>query len=105
MRTSEAADVLYCITRSQHDGFDAGVDKLQKFVRLHIILYMFAKLSARRLFYLRISKKLPPFTDMYALRNPRKLEKLKGLAQKHGYNEDEFCRLATRQLKYWPLLP
>lgn len=105
MRVSEAADVLYCITRAQHDGYPAGEELMGQFLQFHVVLYMFAKLSARRLFYLHLSKKLPPYTDMYSLRNPRKIEKLISLAQKHGYDEAELCRLATRQLKYWPLLP
>ena len=105
MRTSEAANVLYCITRSQHDFFPTDIELLEKFWRIHIILYMLCKMSARRLFFLRLSKKLYPYKDMYALRNPRKIEKLRTLAQKHSYDEEELVRLATRQLRYWPLLP
>lgn len=105
MRLSEESDVLYSHSRARHDGYDLRIKNIRSFYRCHIAVYMFAKFSSRRLFYISVGKKLSPPKDMKALRNPKKVENLIGLAKKHGYNETVFCYVAQKKLKNWPFLP
>lgn len=103
-RWSELSDVCYTVTRARWSGhplpFPAGTGRY-----IWGLLYMFPKYTLRWIFFRLAARRTRPGADLRAVRNPRKVEKLRGLAEQHGLDPERFVASCERLLRWWPLLP
>jgi hypothetical protein len=101
---SELSDVVYTYTRahwSGHTDIEFPLNKINFYVGL---LYMFPKYSLRYGFYRVLGRKFDKNIKMTEVRNPKKIEKLKIIAQKHNIDEEKFIQEAKKLMKRWVFL-
>lgn len=103
-RWSEVSDVVYTYTRavwSGHQSLKYPLGKTSFYVGL---LYMFPKYTLRWKFYRVLGKKFGENIKITQVRNPKKIEKLKVIAQKHNIDGDQFIAEANKLMKKWIFL-
>lgn len=98
---SELSDVAYTFTRAKwsgHNDFKLPISKSKYFIGL---LYMFPKYTLRWKFFQTIGKRLDKNVKVREVRNPKKNEKLKIMAQKYNFNEEAFLNEVKNLKKKW----
>lgn len=101
---SEVSDVVYTYTRahwSGHTDLKFPLSKINFYIGL---LYMFPKYSLRYGFYRTLGHKIDKNVKLKEVRNPRKIEKLKFIANKYNLDGDKFTEEAKKLMKYWIFL-
>src|SRR3989344_7627894 len=101
---SELSDVVYTYTRahwSGHKTIKYPFGKISFFIGL---LYMFPKYTLRWKFYRVLGKKIDKNIKITEVRNPKKIEKLKVIAQKYNLNPQQFTDEAKKLIKRWIFL-
>ncbi len=103
-RWSEVSDVVYTYTRARWSGHTAVMFPLAWHLYTAGLVYMFPKYTLRWLFFRRVARRMGsnPITEV---RNPRKLHKLRDIAERNSLDPDQFVAHATKLLARWPLLP
>lgn len=103
-RWSEYSDVAYTYSRARWSGH-----RIPRPLRLaayaYGLAYMFPKYTLRWLFFRTAGKRTDASVRLRAVRNPRKVKKLRGIAAENGLDEARFEQEAKKLLRYWPLLP
>lgn len=98
---SELSDVVYTYTRarwSEHTNIKYPLGKISFYIGL---LYMFPKYSLRWKFYRTLGKKVDQNTELREVRNPKKFEKLKHIAEKYNLNPEQFTKEAKKLMRRW----
>ncbi|KLU81062.1 hypothetical protein MAPG_00157 [Magnaporthiopsis poae ATCC 64411] len=113
---SEASDVVFTISRAEHEGFGNDsistsnfLGRLPTFWAAAVILYMLYKFTMRWSFY-RVTayacglrgEQLDAVRDVI---NPAKLDKMDNVARRHGLEPSKFRRVGAVVRRVWPLLP
>ncbi len=101
---SELSDVVYTYTRahwSGHTTIECPLSKVSFFIGL---LYMFPKYTLRWKFFRVLGKKIDKNVRITEVRNPKKIEKLKIIAQKYNLDPEQFIIEATKLMKKWVFL-
>lgn len=96
---SELSDVAYTYTRSKwsgHTTVDFPLSKIQLFVG---VLYMFPKYTLRWRFFRELGHEFDKNLHISEVRNPKKLEKLRVIAEKYNLDPDGFTQKATLLMK------
>ena len=96
---SELSDVTYTYTRAKwsgHTTVNFPLSKIQLFVG---VLYMFPKYTLRWLFFRDLGHQFDKNLQISEVRNPKKIEKLKKIAEKYNLDPDEFTKKATLMMK------
>jgi hypothetical protein len=102
---SELSDVVYTTTRAWWSGHRDIPFPLGSVRFLLGAAYMFPKYSLRWSFFRRVVADMGEAVDIREVRNPRKAEKLRGLAERYRLDPDAFVAACRRRLRWWPLLP
>ncbi len=96
---SELSDVAYTYTRAKwsgHTTIDFPLSKIQLFVG---IIYMFPKYTLRWRFFRELGHQFDKNLNISEVRNPKKLKKLKNIAEKYNLDPNEFTQKATLLMK------
>lgn len=104
---SEISDIVYTHTRAQWTGYKHFIFPLPWYQYAIGWLYMFPKYTLRWSFFWVAARLTDKNIRMRELRNPKKVEKLYGLAEKYRMDDktkEIFVGKCKRLLKYWPLL-
>jgi hypothetical protein len=101
---SELSDVAYTYTRAKWSGHKNINFPLSK-TKLYIgILYMFPKYTLRWRFFRRLGHSFDKNLHINEVRNPRKVAKLKAIAEKYNLDPEQFQIRAEQELKHTILL-
>lgn len=101
---SEASDLVYTYTRGRWSGHKDLQFPVAWYWYLIGMTYMYPKYTLRWLFFWLVARKVNKKVKMREVRNPRKVEKLKVLAEKYGMDEELFVAECKKLLRWWPLL-
>ena len=96
---SELSDIAYTYTRAKWSGHTTvgfPLSKIQLFVG---VLYMFPKYTLRWRFFRELGHEFNKNMNISEVRNPKKIEKLKNIAEKYNLDPDEFTQKATVLMK------
>lgn len=96
---SELSDVAYTYTRAKwsgHTTVDFPLSKTKLFVG---ILYMFPKYTLRWRFFRELGHEFDKNLNISEVRNPKKIEKLKNIAEKYNLDPNDFTQKATLLMK------
>lgn len=104
-RWSELSDVAYTYTRAHWDGFRAIKRPIKFSLFFFGLLYMFPKYTLRWWFYRVAGRRTDPHARIHEVRNPRKEEKLRHIAEKNQIDPERFIHECKNLLRWWPLLP
>lgn len=102
---SELSDVAYTYTRAKwsgHTTIDFPLSKTKYFIG---ILYMIPKYSLRFKFFRDLGHRFDESLNISEVRNPKKIEKLKAIAEKYNLDPDAFTDQATRLMRRRIFLP
>ena len=97
---SELSDIAYTYSRAKwsgHNTIELPISKTKLFIGY---IYMIPKYTLRWKFYRNLGHKFDKNLHISEVRNPKKTEKLKVIAEKYDLNPDEFTRKAKRLMKY-----
>jgi hypothetical protein len=97
---SEKSDVVYTVTRARWSGHDVDYPIGRKDQVLGRI-YMYPKYTMRFVFFRRAGKKLNSTVQIHQVRNPKKIHKLRHIAEKYNLPPDEFVVICQKQYRYW----
>jgi hypothetical protein len=107
-RLSEASDVLFSLTRAQHDGFALRqIPSLSGYQIGPICVYMLAKFTSRWFFF-KVADcvcKKKQWSSIREVVNPSKDEKVASVAFRHRIDPKEFQRISRGLRRIWPLFP
>jgi len=93
---SELSDVAYTYTRANWSGHTT-IDFPLSHWKLYLgIMYMTPKYSLRWRFLRKLGYQFDKNLHISEVRNPKKIEKLKVIAEKYNLNPEEFTNRATR---------
>jgi len=101
---SELSDVAYTYTRAHWSGHTSIKYPLSKINFYVGLLYMFPKYTLRWKFYRVLGKKIDKNIKITEVRNPKKIEKLKVIAQKYNIDGEKFTQEAKKLMKRWIFL-
>jgi hypothetical protein len=104
-RWSEASDVVYTYTRGRWSGHKSIEFPLSRGAYYVGLVYMVPKYTLRWLFFRKVARSMGAPDMVTEVRNPRKVHKLKDIAERNGLEAQEFTRRAQALMKWWPLLP
>lgn len=96
---SELSDVAYTYTRAKWSGHTTvgfPLSKIQLFVG---ILYMFPKYTLRWRFFRELGHRFDKNLKISEVRNPKKIEKLKNIAEKYNLDPEIFTEKAQSLMK------
>lgn len=96
---SELSDVAYTYTRAKwsgHTNMNFPLSRVQFFVG---ILYMFPKYTLRWRFFRKLGYQFDKNLHINEVRNPKKIEKLKTIAEKYNLDPEAFQTQAEKMLK------
>lgn len=100
---SELSDVAYTYTRGRWSGHN-----LKRPINLWLfsfgLIYMFPKYTLRWTFYYSVGKRFDKKLKITEVRNPKKPQKLKVIAQKYNIDPNEFRKEVERKMKHWIFL-
>jgi hypothetical protein len=97
---SELSDVAYTYTRAKWPGHST-VDFPISGVLLPIgILYMLPKYTLRWRFFRHLGHKFDKNLNISEVRNPKKIEKLKVIAEKYNLNHEMFQQKAQEMMRF-----
>ncbi|PYH71199.1 uncharacterized protein BO88DRAFT_413365 [Aspergillus vadensis CBS 113365] len=107
-RLSETSDVLFTLSRAEHDGFPIAFRPAwSRTYNTVAFTYMLGKFTSRWCFY-RVAAYYAGKHDWSNVRevvNPRKGTKLDEVADRHGIDKIKFGRVGRRLLWALPVLP
>ncbi|XKT74345.1 MAG: hypothetical protein ACJKTH_03245 [Patescibacteria group bacterium UBA2163] len=98
---SELSDVVYTYTRakwSNHTNIIFPFSKLSFYIGA---LYMFPKYTLRWKFFQKLGYQFDKNLNIREVRNPKKIEKLKTIAEAYDLDTEEFVSAAKRLMRYW----
>jgi len=96
---SELSDVVYTYTRAKwsgHTTIDFPLSKIKYFIG---ILYMIPKYSLRWKFFRKLGHHFDKNLNISEVRNPKKIEKLKTIAEKYNLDPEKFTQQAKVLMK------
>ena len=96
---SELSDVAYTYTRAHWTGHTKINLPISHFKYFLGLIYMFPKFSLRWNFYDELGREFGKNIKIREVRNPKKIEKLKIMANIYGLDEDKFVDLAIKKMK------
>ena len=102
---SELSDVAYTYTRSKWSGHNTIEFPLSKTKLVIGLLYMFPKYTLRFKFFCDLGHQFDKNLHISEVRNPKKVEKLKVIAEKYNLDPDDFTDRATRLMHHRIFLP
>lgn len=91
---SELSDVTYTYTRAKWSGYTTINFPLPKILLPIGILYMIPKYTLRFKFFRDLGHQFDKNLHISEVRNPKKIEKLKTIAEKYNLDHDEFTQKA-----------
>lgn len=98
---SELSDIAYTYTRANwagHKDIKLPISKANFYFGL---LYMFPKYTLRWKFYVALGKKMDKNLKLREVRNPKKIEKLKRIAEKYNLDEKKLTSEAMYLMSRW----
>jgi len=102
---SELSDVAYTYTRARWSGHTTIPFPLAR-VWLYVgIIYMLPKYTLRWKFFRKVGYTFDANLQINEVRNPKKIKKLKTIAEKYQLDPDEFTNRATRLMRGRIFLP
>lgn len=96
---SELSDVAYTYTRSKWSGHETINFPLSKTKLLIGLLYMFPKYTLRFKFFRDLGHQFNKNLHISEVRNPKKIEKLKVIAEKYHLDPEQFTEKALTLMK------
>ncbi|HEX4799130.1 MAG TPA: hypothetical protein VFV22_01190 [Candidatus Paceibacterota bacterium] len=96
---SEISDVVYTYTRAKWSGHNMIDFPLSKILLPIGILYMIPKYTLRWKFFRDIGHQFDKNLNISEVRNPKKIEKLKVIAEKYNLDPKEFTNKALTLMK------
>lgn len=96
---SELSDVAYTYTRSKWSGHETINFPLPKIKLLIGLLYMFPKYTLRFRFFRDLGHQFDRNLHISEVRNPKKIEKLKVIAEKYNLDQEQFTKVALTLMK------
>lgn len=103
-RWSELSDVVYTHSRAQIYGGFTDVESPLSWLSYQIgKLYMYPKYTLRWKFYRKVGREFGK--SITEVRNYKKEEKLRKIAQRYNIPEDQFIQSCKRHARYWIFLP
>ncbi|KAK7911962.1 hypothetical protein PG985_014443 [Apiospora marii] len=119
-KLSETSDVMFAISRAQHDGYPVRQAPLPALTSTFegkwcwgVCAYMLAKYTSRWLFYRTAAslsgmptlKGMPQYRSVREVVNPAKDSKIEEVASRNKVDKAKFCRVARHLRRVWPLFP
>lgn len=101
---SELSDVAYTYTRAQWSGHDTIEFPLSRIKLVIGLLYMFPKYTFRWKFFRDLGHTFDKNLLISEVRNPKKIEKLKVIAEKYDLDPEAFQQRAQELMRYRILL-
>jgi hypothetical protein len=96
---SELSDIAYTYTRAKWSGHNTIMFPLSK-TKLGIgLLYMFPKYTLRWRFFRKLGHQFDTSLHISEVRNPKKVEKLKVIAEKYNLDPQQFTEKAQALMK------
>ena len=96
---SELSDVAYTYTRARWSGHTTVPFPLAR-IKLYVgIVYMIPKYTLRWSFFRKLGHQFDENLDISEVRNPKKVKKLKTIAEKYNLDPEEFTSKATILMK------
>lgn len=96
---SELSDVAYTYTRARWSGHTTVSFPLSKIKLIIGLIYMFPKYTLRFRFFRELGHHFDKNLHISEVRNPKKTEKLRVIAEKYNLNPDQFSETALRMMK------
>lgn len=96
---SELSDVTYTYTRTKWSGHNTIDFPLSKILLPIGILYMIPKYTIRWKFFRDLGHQFDRNLNISEVRNPKKIEKLKAIAEKYNLNPEQFTKKALILMK------
>lgn len=96
---SELSDIAYTYTRSKWSGYDTIEFPLSKTKLVIGLLYMFPKYTLRFRFFRDLGHQFDENLHIREVRNPKKIEKLKVIAEKYNLDPELFAEKALTLMK------
>ncbi len=97
---SELSDVAYTYTRSKWSGHHTIEFPLSKIKLVIGLLYMFPKYTLRFRFFRDLGHQFDKNLHISEVRNPKKIEKLKVIAQKYNHDPEVFQQKAQKLMRF-----
>lgn len=101
---SELSDVAYTYTRAKWSGHTTIDFPLSKSKLVVGLIYMFPKYTLRFRFFRALGHQFDPKLNICEVRNPKKIEKLKTIAEKYNLDPEQFTNKARKLMKRWVFL-
>ncbi len=101
---SEISDIVYTYTRARWSGHKNLKFPIHKLYFLIGIVYMFPKYTLRWRFYYILGKRIDKKLELREVRNPKKIEKLKVIAEKYNIDKEILINEAKKLKKKWIFL-
>ena len=102
---SELSDVAYTYTRARWSGHTAISFPFSRAMLYVGIVYMVPKYTLRWRFFRTLGHQFDDNLHISEVRNPKKIAKLKVIAEKYNLDPDEFTDRATRLMRHRIFLP
>lgn len=102
---SELSDVSYTYTRAKWSGHKTVPFPLTRILLYVGILYMIPKYTLRWRFFRDLGHQFDKNLNISEVRNPKKVTKLRVIAEKYNLDPDEFTNQATSLMKHRIFLP
>lgn len=102
---SELSDVAYTYTRSKWSGHHTIDFPLSNIKLIVGLIYMFPKYTLRFKFFRELGHQFDKNLNISEVRNPKKIKKLKVIAEKYNLDPDEFMNRAIQLMKHRMFLP
>lgn len=96
---SELSDVVYTYTRAEWSGHNAIVFPFTRTEFYFGLLYMFPKYTLRWRFFRTLGHCFDRNLHISEVRNPKKIEKLKNIAEKYNLDSDRFTKEAQKLMR------
>lgn len=96
---SELSDVAYTYTRAKWSGHSTINFPISKILLPIGILYMIPKYTLRWRFFRKLGHRFNKDLHISEVRNPKKIEKLRVIAEKYNLNPEEFTLHATNLMR------
>jgi hypothetical protein len=101
---SELSDVAYTYTRAQWSGHISIPFPFSHTKYFLGLMYMFPKYTLRFWFFRKLGHKFGKNVQISEVRNPKKVSKLKVIAEKYNLDPERFSAEAKKMLHFWILL-
>lgn len=96
---SELSDIVYTYTRARWSGHTTIDFPLSKTKFVIGVLYMFPKYTLRWRFFRELGHQFDESLHISEVRNPKKIEKLKTIAEKYKLDPEEFTSTAKKLMR------